>query len=274
MGCGMNAEQLRILGVIAGLERSGSGAEVDEFSVARACEIFPAALPRHAYVNNPARGQLLRTLTALETEQAIYITKRGLWAMHLTAHGRALLAAPRAEVLKPRLTPKAAAALELPAWEAPRPETVALFPRHDRFYSTVALVVAALGAVIIFAFGQAGLSPFARQSAAAPVPSVVASPTQLTLPVLPTATAVAAAQPGATVTPPAGQTYVVANTGGDGVNLRSQPLLGDPITVLPEGTTLHEIGQSVSTTGTTWLHIRTADGQEGYIQAQFAAPAP
>ena len=73
---------------------------------------------------------------------------------------------------------KAAAALELPAWEAPRPETVALFPRHDRFYSTVALVVAALGAVIIFAFGQAGLSPFARQSAAAPVPTVVASPTR------------------------------------------------------------------------------------------------
>ena len=66
----------------------------------------------------------------------------------------------------------------------------------------------------------------------------------------------------------------MANTGGDGVNLRAQPLLGDPITVLPEGTPLQEIGQTVSTTGTTWLHVRTGAGQEGYIQAQFAAPAP
>ncbi|MGN6358828.1 MAG: SH3 domain-containing protein [Thermomicrobiales bacterium] len=193
--------------------------------------------------------------------------------MPLPAHGRSLLAAPRADLLKPKLTPKAAAALQLPAWESPRPETVALFPRHDRFYSTVALVIAALGAVIIFAFGQAGLSPFARQSAAAPGPTAVASPTQVSLPVLPTSTPVAAAQPGATVTPPSGRALVVANTGGDGVNLRSQPLLGDPIGVLPEGAALTEIGQSVSTTGTTWLHIRTADGQEGYIQAQFAAPA-
>jgi hypothetical protein len=264
----MNARHMRILGIIADLEDEQDGREVDEFSVAQACGAIPEALPRHTWVKHPSRGELLQIFTALDQAALIYVTRRGYWGFHLTRRGRETLAsaplrvaAADAHESAPIVEP---APLPLPVWEGPRPSNFTFTPRNDHFYSTMALAVAALGALLILAFGQSAFSPLARDSAAA----ADASPTlAISLPATSTPLAVPSTLP--TPTTPANRTFVVANTGGDGVFLRRTPQYGDKMAAWPDETPLEEIGPERNVNGTLWHHVRAPDGTEGYVPAEY-----
>ena len=251
------------------------GREVDEFSVAVACGAISPKLPRHAWVHHPLRGELIQIITNLESEQLIYTTRRGYWGMYITKLGRRTLAALAA-------TPQSAMTLDtldtLPAspepiveeaWETPRPAALPFNRRHDHFYSTLALAIAGLGALLIFAFGQSAYSPLARDSAAASI-GLAATPAIPTA--LPIATIVAPT-PTAAPTVQVAKVYVVANTGGEGVFLRQAPKTGTKLSAWAEKTRLEEIGPTQQVDGATWLHVRAPDGGEGYVPAQYTAPA-
>lgn len=265
----MNVQHERILRIIADLAGDESS-EVDEFSVATACGAIPERLPRHAWVNHPCRGELLRVLTCLDQGKLIYVTKRGYWGLHLTQRGQDCLAAQDATPLDYVVEPSAPPAPtddEIAAWYGPRPATIPPAPRHDHFYSTLALAIAGLGALLIFAFGQSTYSPLARDSAAAS--GYAATPSAPLI--LPTPPVIV---PTATVAPPAAVTaraFVVANTGGEGVYLRQAPKTGARIAAFAEKTALVEIGPEQAINGVVWRHVRAADGTEGYLPAQYTA---
>ena len=96
----------------------------------------------------------------------------------------------------------------------------------------------------------------------------------------PTAEPTTAPPPPATAAPPtatrpfAGKTYVVANTGGDGVYLRHTTNLEDRDTAYPDDTSLVQIGPDVQAGGITWRYVRTPDGKTGYVPAQYTQEAP
>ncbi len=156
----MNTRHLRILGIIDDLEQQHDGQEIDEYSVALACGAIPDALPRHAWVKHPSRGELLQIFTALDQAALIYVSRRGYWGLHLTRRGRDLLGATPPQIMEPLLeatpTLALAASAPLPQWEGPRPTAAGFAPRSDHFYTTMALAVAALGALLILAFGPGG----------------------------------------------------------------------------------------------------------------------
>ncbi len=275
----MNVQHERILGIIADLA-GDERREVDEFSVAAASGAIPERLPRHAWVNHPCRGDLLRVLTCLDQGKLIYVTKRGYWGLYLTKRGYQCLAERAAgaaegavdRVIEPIIVPAAPDdAQEQGAWQAPRPASVPLAPRHDHFYSTLALAIAGLGALLIFAFGQSTYSPLARESAAASGGGYSAAPTALiVLPSVPTVAPTAIVT--APVAPPE-RTFIVANTGDDGVFLRRSPKIGDRLGAWADTTALEEIGPEQTLDGTTWRHVRAPDGTEGYVPAQYTALA-
>lgn len=272
----MNARELRILRIIADLEQRHDGQEVDEYSIAQACGAIPAALPRHAWVKHPSRGDLLPLFTALDQEGLIYVTRRGYWGFHTTQRGREALAAvpspkprtegtPRAVPIEATPAPPVVPPRPLPQWEGPRPTTYT--PRNDHFYSTMALAVAALGALLIIAFGQSSFSPLARESAAAAdaSPTIAATaPATATAPVVPTIPA----------QPTPNRSLVVANTGGDGVFLRRTPQYGDKMAAWPDTTPLEEIGPERELNGVLWRYVRAPDATEGYVPAQYTEVAP
>lgn len=266
----MNARQLRILGIIADLEERYDGHEVDEYSVAQACGAIPDALPRHAWVKHPSRGELLQLFTALDQAHLIYVTRRGYWGFHLTQQGRVALESPHPvdDSLAPEQPHAGVEYLPaLPQWEGPRP--AAFTPRNDHFYSTMALAVAALGALLIIAFGQSTFSPLARDSAAA----ANASPAlTISLPATSTPLPVSSVLP--TPTAPSYRTFVVANTGGDGVYMRRTPQYGDKLGAWAERTILVEIGPEREVNGIVWRHVRTPDAVEGFVPAQYTEEAP
>lgn len=269
----MEMQHERILQIIGDLAEAGR--EVDEFSIALACGAIPPKLPRHAWAHHPCRGELLQIITQLDQEKLIYVTKRGYWGMYLTKHGQRALAAlaetPEAELLfSPVSTDTLAVSEQVQsALAVPRPTAIPFAPRQDHFYSTLALAVAGLGALLIFAFGQSAYSPLARDSAAAPI-SAPGTPTTIVLPIAPTAMLA----PSTTPTTPAAKLYVVANTGGQGVFLRQAPKTGAPLAAWPEQTKLEEVGPAQQIDGQSWLHVRAPDNSIGYISAQYTAPAP
>ena len=270
---GMNAQHERILGIIADLAVDGQ--EVDEFSVAQACGAIPDNLPRHAWVNHPCRGELLRAFSCLDQGKLIYVTKRGYWGMHLTQRGRQVLEPhPRPAPAPITLLPLASdlptpPPLDAQDWVAPRMAAPEFAPRQDHFYSTLALAVAGLGALLIFAFGQSAYNPLARNSAAASndqaTPSVA-----IVLPTVPATTPTPAVQPTAV---PVRRAFVVANTGGDGVFLRRSAGNGERIAAWAEQTPLEEVGPEVTIGGIVWRHVRTPDGTVGFVPAQYTVQA-
>jgi hypothetical protein len=85
----------------------------------------------------------------------------------------------------------------------------------------------------------------------------------------PPATAVGSSAATATVPANAARTFVVANTGGEGVYLRRTPRLADRDTAYVEGTQLVAIGADEQSDGQTWHHVRAPDGKTGYVPAQY-----
>ncbi len=72
-----------------------------------------------------------------------------------------------------------------------------------------------------------------------------------------------------------GRSFVVANTGGEGVKLRSEPATtASEIAVLPDGHRLKEIGASRNSGGRDWLNVQDENGNKGWVAAEFTAPAP
>lgn len=267
----MNVQHERILRIIADLAGDDER-EVDEFSVATACGAIPEKLPRHSWVNHPCRGELLRVLTCLDQGKLIYVTKRGYWGLHLTQRGHDCLAVQGAEptdqLLEESPIITTPVVEEESAWQAPRLASLPAAPRHDHFYSTLALAIAGLGALLIFAFGQSTYSPLARDSAAASG-GTIAPTAPIILPTPPAITPTATVA--APVAAPAARTLVVANTGGEGVFLRQSPKTGSRVAAFAEKTVLVEIGPEQAIDGMIWRHVRAPDGTEGYLPAQYTA---
>ena len=68
------------------------------------------------------------------------------------------------------------------------------------------------------------------------------------------------------------RTVVVANTDGQGVVLRNTPRADDRTSVIvPEGQAVAVL-ESRMADQTTWLRVRTAQGQEGWVPAQYTQP--
>ncbi len=86
------------------------------------------------------------------------------------------------------------------------------------------------------------------------------------------------AQTTAAAPPPASganKVFVVSGTNNEGVRLRGAPgTSGNQIAVLPEGARLEQIGPDREVGGVTWRNVRTPEGQEGWVAAEFTSEAP
>lgn len=72
---------------------------------------------------------------------------------------------------------------------------------------------------------------------------------------------------------PAAKVFLIANTGGDNVNLRKDASAGSEVLArLAEGDEVTEIGPVANADGREWRHIRTKDGIEGWVASEFTAP--
>jgi len=107
-------------------------------------------------------------------------------------------------------------------------------------------------------------SPSAAATRTTVLPSTAASPRPSTAP----STAPSAA-------PAAGASYIVANTGGDNINMRSSASASAEVVArLAAGDQIVEIGPVATADGREWRRVRTKDGIEGWVAAEFTAPAP
>jgi len=77
-------------------------------------------------------------------------------------------------------------------------------------------------------------------------------------------------------TPPGASTaYVIANTGGDNINLRRTASTSAEIVArLAEGDRVTEIGPVQTVEGREWRNIRTSDGIDGWVASEFTQKAP
>ena len=92
------------------------------------------------------------------------------------------------------------------------------------------------------------------------------SPAATTRPATTPTTAGGAPTP-TTATP---RVFVVANTDGEGLNLRREPGPGgEVITRLPEGTRLEQVGPDRTVDGVTWHNVRAPDGSVGWVSGEF-----
>lgn len=112
----------------------------------------------------------------------------------------------------------------------------------------------------------ASTSPSARPTVAVSVP-----PSAAPSGAAPSAAAPSTAAPSAA----AGRAFVVGNTGGDGVRLRSEPsTTAQEVALLPDGHRLVEVGPGRNSGGRDWLNVRDESGNVGWVAAEFATPAP
>jgi hypothetical protein len=86
----------------------------------------------------------------------------------------------------------------------------------------------------------------------------------------PSATATAAPTPRPT---PTGERVVIGNTGGIGAVLRSDPVTGRPVAALREQQVLDVLERRNIPGSGDWVHVRTAEGVEGWVTAVVARPA-
>ncbi len=62
---------------------------------------------------------------------------------------------------------------------------------------------------------------------------------------------------------------VVANTGGGGVFIRSDPNAEDPIKLWDDETEMAVVGKNVLSAGLRWKYVRDPDGNVGYVAAKY-----
>jgi hypothetical protein len=131
-----------------------------------------------------------------------------------------------------------------------------------------ALLVVLLIAVLAFSRNdqrEAGLPQVGQEQPAVSEPVLGGAPAADTLP---------SVTPEPTV-PPAPSFFVVTGTAGQGLFLRPQPSTeGAPLTTLPDGTRVEQIGQDVPGPDRVWRQVRAPDGQTGYVAVDFLTPAP
>jgi hypothetical protein len=116
------------------------------------------------------------------------------------------------------------------------------------------------------AFSLLDVTPTAERARIAPLDQT--PPPTLSPPV---ATATAAPTPRPT---PTGERIVIGNTGGLGAVLRSDPVTGHPVAALREQQVLDVLERRNIPGSGDWVHVRTADGVEGWVTAIVARPAP
>lgn len=115
---------------------------------------------------------------------------------------------------------------------------------------------------------EAGLPQVGQEQPAVSEPVLGGAPESTSLP----EPSVTAAPP-----PPPAQPsfFVVTGTGGQGLFLRPEASLDRaPLTTLPDGTRVEQVGDDVPGANYVWRRVRTADGLEGYVAVDFLTPAP
>lgn len=138
-----------------------------------------------------------------------------------------------------------------------------------------ALLVVLLIAMLAFARNdqrEAGLPPVGQEQPAVsePVLGAGSSGQESTLPTVTSA----APEPTAAAASP-GLFFVVTGTSGQGLFLRPQPnTIQPPITTLPDGTRVEQVGADVPGGDYVWRQVRAPDGQEGFVAVDFLTPAP
>ncbi len=159
-----------------------------------------------------------------------------------------------------------------------------------RRFLVPALIVAAAVIVLLLILG---ISAVVRSRTAAAVPAtatvvrtatrppVVATPATRTpapsaptVPgAIPTPRPSGAPNPAPSAAPAGARAFLIANTGGDNINMRLTPsTTGEIVARLAQGDEVTEIGPPKNAEGRDWLNVRTADGLQGWIAAEFAAP--
>jgi hypothetical protein len=63
----------------------------------------------------------------------------------------------------------------------------------------------------------------------------------------------------------------IANTGGIGAILRADPPRGRQVATLRDGTVLQVVEHQQLPDGSEWLHVKTADGVEGWVFSRLVA---
>jgi hypothetical protein len=112
-------------------------------------------------------------------------------------------------------------------------------------------------------------TPVAPASTPIPATPALATPTSVPAPI-PTLA------PSATPTPPS---LRVANTGGNGANLRDAPATGRVLIILSDGALVAVVGPDQQASGKTWKEVRDGAGHVGWIVADYlvagvATPGP
>jgi SH3-like domain-containing protein len=137
-----------------------------------------------------------------------------------------------------------------------------------------AAVAVALTAGLVFVILTI-MRPGAPTVSATPVP-VVASPTTASsiAAIFASPTAATAQEPAASPTPQGlGQRLQVANTGGEGANMRREPSQdGQRIKTITDGSVVDVIGADQTADGIVWRNVRDLDGDTGWIAASLLAP--
>jgi hypothetical protein len=116
-------------------------------------------------------------------------------------------------------------------------------------------------------------SPAFRLIDVTPAGSRFASLDQTPPPTLspPAATATAAPTPRPT---PTGEHVSIGNTEGQGAVLRADPVTGRPVATLREQQVVDVLERRNVPGSGDWVHVRTADGREGWVTALVARPVP
>jgi hypothetical protein len=129
------------------------------------------------------------------------------------------------------------------------------------------------GAVLVLsACGGGSAAPPTAAPAVSPVASRLPTATGTTA--APPATATPAPKPTEASQPAKSDTVWVGNTDGEGVYIRTTPLLVDRVRAYVDGTPLTIIGDDVEGDGLLWKHVRAPDGLEGYVPAMYTTDAP
>jgi hypothetical protein len=74
---------------------------------------------------------------------------------------------------------------------------------------------------------------------------------------------------------PTPATFVVANTGGQGLFLRDDHSVNSNILeTLPDGTQVEQVGEDFTGASYVWREVRAPSGQVGWVSVDWLAPAP